>query len=264
MIDSGNFTRDCLAVRDNSPLVLNITNYVAMNFTANVLLAAGASPMMTVCRDEVEELVARSSALVLNIGCLDAEQTALMRTAAAAAARLGKPWVLDPVGAGASRLRTETSLSLISESGPAVIRCNASEIMALAGEKTRSRGVDAACTCEEALESAKMVARRAGAVVSVSGPVDHVTDGIVVETIANGDALMPRVTAMGCAATALTGAFLAVDKNAFDAALHAMAMMGLAGEKAAKDCPGPGSFAVRFIDEIGGFVPQHAAKLIRQ
>ena len=264
MIDSENFTRACLALRDNSPLILNITNHVAMNFTANALLAAGASPMMTVCGEEVEELVGLSSALVLNIGCLDTGQIALMRKAATAAVRMGKPWVLDPVGAGASRLRTETSLSLIGEFGPSVIRCNASEIRALAGEKVLSRGVDAACAGEEALESAKIVAGRTGAVVSVSGPVDYVTDGTVVETIANGGPLMPRVTAMGCAATALTGAFLAVDAGAFDAALDAMAMMGVAGELAAKDCPGPGSLAVRFIDELGGFVPQQAAKFIRQ
>lgn len=256
MIDTRRFTGDCLSVRESAPIVLNITNYVAMNFSANALLAIGASPIMSVCREEVDELVRLSASMVVNIGCLDRMQTETMRAAARAASSSGKPWVLDPVGAGASLLRTRTSLALAGEYGPAVIRGNASEIMAMAGIDVVSRGVDSSCGSDMAVEAARTLAERYGAVVSVSGPVDYVTDGSHVETVSNGSPMMPRVTAMGCVASALTAAFLAVDADALTAAVNSMLMMGLAGEKAAAKSAGTGTFAVAFMDELSNFDPE--------
>lgn len=264
MFNLQSFTEDCLSIREQSPLVHNITNYVAMNIAANALLAIGASPLMSFCEEEMDEIVAISSALVINIGCLDSNEIAGMRAAAAAAHRLGKPWVLDPVGAGASRLRTQTCMELIREYKPSIIRGNASEIMCLAGEQIKSKGVDSSVSSNSAVEAAKSLSLSTGAVVSVSGETDYITDGSRVGTIANGSPMMPKVTALGCSASAITGAFAAVSKDFFNAALNAMALMGMAGEKAAQDCPGTGTLALRFIDELSSFNPADAEKLIRQ
>ncbi len=264
MINLQKFTEDCTLIREESPLVHNITNYVAMNIAANALLAIGASPLMSFCKEEMEEIVGISSSLVINIGCLDMNEIEGMRAAAATAHRLGKPWVLDPVGAGASKLRTHTAMELIEKFRPAIIRGNASEIMCLAGEGISSRGVDSSNSSSDALEAAKTLAGACGAVVSVSGETDYITDGLRVETIANGSPLMAKVTAMGCTASSITGAFAAVDGNAFDAALGAMAMMGLAGELALKKSKGTGSLAMNFIDELSNFEASAYSKLIRQ
>lgn len=264
MFNLQSFTEDCLSIREQSPLVHNITNYVAMNIAANALLAIGASPLMSFCEEEMEEIVSICSALTVNIGCLDSNQIAGMRAAAATAHRLGKPWVLDPVGAGASTLRTQTCMELIREYKPSIIRGNASEIMCLAGEEVKSRGVDSSASSSSAVEAAKSLSLSTGAVVSVSGETDYITDGTRVGTIANGSPLMPKVTALGCTATAVTGAFAAVSSDFFHAALNAMALMGIAGEAAAKDCPGTGTLALRFIDQLSSIDPEAAAKLIRQ
>ena len=261
MIDIQKFKDDCAAVRSQSPLVHNITNYVAMNIAANTLLAAGASPLMSFCPEEMDEIVAISSALVINIGCLDMQEIAAMSA---------KPWVPDPVGAGASKLRTATALELITRYHPAIIRGNASEIMCLAGAAIASKGVDSSESSDNAVEAGKTLAQATGAVVSISGAVDYVTDGVRVESIANGTPLMSKVTAMGCSASALTGAFAAVDKTAFDAALNAMAMMGVAGDIASRQGSpeagklGTGTFAVRFIDALSTFDAESASALIRQ
>lgn len=258
------FQEDCRQVRAASPLVHNITNYVAMSISANALLAAGASPLMSFEPDEMEEIVTISSALVINIGCLDKVQIEAMRIAAATAHRLGKPWVLDPVGAGASRLRTQTCLELAERFHPTVIRGNASEIMALAGAAVRSRGVDSSEESLTAVEYARKLARTYSTIVSVSGPVDYITDGDDVVSLSNGSPMMPAVTAMGCTASALTGAFLAVDPDPFSAACCTMALMGVAGEVAARGCAGPGTLALNFIDTLATIDPDEAYKLIRR
>ena len=266
MIDFNKFTLDCNAVGTQSPIVLNITNYVAMNFSANALLAFGASPFMSVSADEIVELVRLCNSLVLNIGCIDSGQVQIMRMAADEARLEGKNWVLDPVGAGASRLRRETALELIASYHPSVIRGNASEIVALAIEgNPKSHGVDAAFVGEsDAVAAAKSIACKYGSVVSVSGPVDLVTDGEKVETIANGNPLMTKVTAMGCVASALTGAFLAVESDCFASALEAMALMGVCGERAAAKCAGTGSLETLFLDELSNFDAESASASIRQ
>lgn len=258
------FKRDFNAIRQSSPLVHNITNYVAMNLSANVLLAAGASPIMSSEPEEIADLAASSDALVVNIGCLEQGQIAAMRLAAEAAHRQGKPWVLDPVGAGASRLRTETALELARSFRPTVIRGNASEIMALAGSGKGARGVDSAHDSAAALEYAVQIASALGTIVSISGPTDFITDGHNIIAISNGSPLMPKVSALGCAASALTAAFAAVGTgHALAAAAGAMALMGIAGEVAAQHSAGPGSLAVNFIDTLSSLDPEEAAGLIK-
>ena len=263
MSTSDSFIRDCALVREKSPLVHCITNYVAMSINANALLAVGASPLMSFCPEEMEEIVGISSALVVNIGCLDRQEIEAMRIAAATAHRLGKPWVLDPVGAGASRIRTQTALDLIRDFHPTVIRGNASEILCLAGERINSRGVDSSSLSSDAIEGAKALALNSGAVVSVSGPVDYITDGTTVLTIANGHHLMSRITAMGCTASAITGAFIAAGDETLQAARNAMALMGIAGERAAARAAGTGSMEMHFIDELSTFDPSDYASSIR-
>ena len=259
----GKFTEDCRLIRATAPLIHNITNYVAMEMSANALLAVGASPLMSSEPEEMDEIAGISSAIVINLGCLEKKQIEAMRIAAEAAVTHVKPWVLDPVGAGTSRLRTDTALELLSRFRPSVVRGNASEIMALAGASSRPHGVDSADGSLEALEHARSIAKKYGTIVSVSGPTDYITDGKAVVSIMNGSPMMPSVTAMGCTSSALTAAFLAVDDDPLSAASCAMALMGVAGEKAAADSDGPGSLRVRFIDTLYNLKPEEAEKLIR-
>jgi hydroxyethylthiazole kinase len=236
-------------VRERSPLVQSITNYVSMDVTANALLAVGAAPAMVHAVEEVEEFMGIAHALVVNIGTLSPPWVDAMRLAADRAASLGKPWVLDPVGAGATRYRTETAREL-AERGPTVVRGNASEILALAGAAQATRGVDSAHASKDAVESARGLARQLGCVVAVTGAVDYVTDGDRTLSVANGDPMMTRVTALGCSATALVGAFLAVSDDALFATTAALAALGVAGEIAARESPGPGTFRWRLLDAL--------------
>jgi hydroxyethylthiazole kinase len=237
-------------IRARAPLVHNITNYVVMNTTANALLALGASPVMAHAAEEVEEMVRLSSALVLNIGTLSGPWIEAMTRAARAAQRHGIPYVLDPVGCGATAYRTETAMHLVRTARPAVIRGNASEIRALAQSAGGAKGVDSLHTPEEALTEARTLARSLGCVVSVSGAVDLIVDAERSARVRNGHALMPRITGMGCTASAVTGAFLAVQPDAFEAAILAMLAMGVAGEMAGAKSPGPGSFQMHFLDAL--------------
>lgn len=239
------------AVRDRHPLVHNITNYVVMNNTANALLALGASPVMAHAVDEVEEMVQLAGALVLNIGTLSSAWVEAMTRAGQRAVRLGRPIVLDPVGAGATHLRTEASKLLLDEAPPSVVRGNASEIMALGGARgVVTRGVDSAHGVDEARAAADALAVANRTVVAVTGPVDYVTDGRRRAEIANGHALMGRVTGTGCMSSAITGAFCAVERDPFLAAVAALTVFGIAGELAAEGLPGPGTYAVRLIDAL--------------
>jgi hydroxyethylthiazole kinase len=254
---------DVEAVRARAPLVHNITNYVVMNLTANALLALGASPVMAHASEEVEDMTAIASALVLNIGTLSRPWVEAMEKAARAAARKGIPVVLDPVGAGATPFRTRTALGLIAAVPPAVVRGNASEIRALSLSESETKGVDSRHGAEEALEAARALARRTGGAVSVSGPVDLVVDGSGVVRVANGHPLMPRVTGLGCAASALTGAFAAVNPSPLRAAANAMAVMGIAGEMAGRKARGPADFESRFIDALFAMKERDVARLLR-
>jgi len=245
-----NAARNLELVRERKPLVHNITNYVVMNSTANALLACGASPVMAHAPNEVEEMVAIAGALVLNIGTLDDAWVAAMLRAAAKAAELGKPIVLDPVGAGATQLRTVSAKALIETATPAVIRGNASEVLALGDGVFDTKGVDAVHSVSDAAAAAAASARELGTVLAITGPEDLVTDGKRTLRVANGHPLMGTVTGTGCTATALVGAFLAVDADPLRAAATALAYYGLAGEAAAKQAGAPGSYAVALIDAL--------------
>lgn len=254
MKDIQAFARDCLLLREQSPLILNVTNYVAAPFTANVLLAAGASPIMSFCEEEIEELVEQSAALVINIGCLDRFQKQTMLKAAQAAHSLGRPWVLDPAGVGASRFRADCVSELIEEYHPSVIRGNAAEIAFLCGMETQRKGMDSTVAASSVVKAADGLNARTGAVISISGQTDYIVSPMKVELVPEGDTRMKQVTAMGCAASALTGAFAAL-REPFDAAYDAMKMMGIAGEMAACSAKGTGSFASAFLDALSTFSP---------
>lgn len=247
------------ALRSGSPLVHNIINFVAMDLAANVLLAVGASPVMAHAQEEVAEMVAIAGALTINIGTLEPEWVVAMELAANRAAALRKPWVLDPVGAGATRYRDAT-LRLLVGKLPTVIRGNASEILALRGQSA-ARGVDSANPSTDALDVARTLAKQLGAIVAVTGAVDYVTDGTRLAALANGHPLMGRVTATGCGLTALVGATLALGLPPFDATVHALAIYGIAGELAAEGAEGPGSFRVRFLDRLATLDRQAIGRL---
>ena len=238
------------AVRSKSPLVHNITNYVVMNNSANALLAIGASPVMAHWKEEMEEMTAIAGALVINIGTLDAEWIEGMKAAGVAASRRGTPIVLDPVGAGATSQRTAAAWEIINLCHPTIIRGNGSEIMALVDANVRSKGVDSSASSDDALAAAQALAIETGAVVVISGEIDYITDGKKVFTVEGGSPVMTKVTGMGCTSTALVGAFAAVESDAMVAATAAMAVMSLAGERAAALARGNGSMQMHFLDEL--------------
>ena len=239
---------DCLRIREQNPLVVNVTNNVVTGITANALLALGASPAMTHHPADAAELAAVARALVLNMGTPGEENVAAMLAAAGGARAAGVPVVFDPVAAGATSRRREVARRVL-ESGPlAAIRGNASEILHLAGERAASRGADSLHASREAADAAASVAREHGCVVCVSGDVDVVTDGRRRVELAGGHVLMTRVTGLGCTATALVGAFVAVDPDVLAATVHAMAVMATAGSLAAAGAAGPGSLQTRFLD----------------
>ena len=238
------------AVRTQSPLVHNITNYVVMNNSANALLAIGASPVMAHWVSEMKEMTAIAGALVLNIGTLDDKWIDGMLIAGKAAMRRGTPIVLDPVGVGATSQRTEAAMKIIEHCRPTIIRGNASEIMALVDASVKSKGVDSSASSDDALESAKRLAVDTGAVVVISGATDYITNGTDVYTVEGGSPIMTTVTGMGCTSTAIVGAFAAVVEDPMIAATAAMAVMSLAGERAAEYSRGNGSMQVNFLDEL--------------
>ncbi|MBC3786367.1 hydroxyethylthiazole kinase [Spirosoma utsteinense] len=241
---------DILRIRYQSPLIHSITNFVVMNNTANALLALGASPAMVHAPEEVEEFVSISSALVVNIGTLDANFVEGMRLAMRQAKALNKPIIFDPVGVGATTYRNRVSEELLALASPTVIRGNASEIMALAGLNAQTKGVDSLYGSEAAIDAARRLSAIWGSVVVVSGEKDYIIQGEQLATVANGHPLMTKVTGMGCTATALVGAFTAVNSDYFQAAAHAMVVTGIAGEIAAASKLAPGSLQLNFLDAL--------------
>jgi len=246
---------DVLAVRTQRPLVHSITNLVVMNFNANVLLAMGASPVMAHAHEEVADMAAIAQSLVLNIGTLEPYWISSMCQALKVAAARGIPSVLDPVGAGATRYRNESIQAILDQAMPTVIRGNASEIMSVAGLAAQTRGVDSSATVTDALQAARELAARTSGVVCVSGPVDQVLDaGGRQASLANGHEWMTRITGVGCSATALVGAFCAVQPDAWRATVSAMAYLGMVGEVAAQAVrakgQGVGSLQMALLDQL--------------
>jgi hydroxyethylthiazole kinase len=242
---------DMLAtMRGAQPLVHCITNFVAMNVAANVLLAAGASPAMIHAEAEAGEFAAIAGALTVNIGTLSPDWLRGMRAAAHGANAAGLPWVLDPVAHYATAFRREATASLLALS-PTIIRANASEIIALAGGASRGQGVDSRDSVAAAEDAARLLAGRYGTIVAVTGATDFVTDGARAVRVAGGSPMMPQVTALGCALTCLVGAFAAASPGrGFEATAAALAFYAVAGERAAEQAEGPGSFAWRFLDAL--------------
>lgn len=223
-------------LRSGMPRVHCITNSVAQNFTANVLLAAGGVPSMTLSGEEIGAFVARSQALLVNLGTFDRERREATSIAVGAAAQNGLPWVLDPVFVDRAPQRADYARDLIFLA-PKAIRLNHAEFAALAGTTPTDEAVAA-------------YAHGKNTVVGLSGETDLVTDGIRRAIIANGHPLMAKVTAMGCAVSALVAACLAVEPDAWRATVAGLVIAGVAGERAAAKAQGPGSFAVAILDEL--------------
>ncbi|MBF4461981.1 MULTISPECIES: hydroxyethylthiazole kinase [unclassified Rathayibacter] len=248
--DAASVGRDLDALRAATPLVQCITNAVVTGFTANSLLALGASPAMCDLPGEAGVFANVASATLVNLGTPGAEQREGAREAVAAASRVGTPWVLDPVAVGPLPVRTALAVELL-EARPAIIRGNASEIRALAGVGGGGRGVDSVDTAEQALDAALALARRFGAVVAVSGAVDVITDGKQLVRVSGGHPLLTRVTGGGCALGAAMAAFVGSgEHDPLRAAVAASVVWGLAAERAAAQASGPGSFAVGLLDAL--------------
>jgi hydroxyethylthiazole kinase len=253
MIDPGATLQQ---IRERKPLVHQITNFVVMNETANATLALGALPVMAHAREEVEEMVGLAGALVINIGTLSPHWVDAMLLAGAAASANGTPVVLDPVGAGATRYRTETAKRILDEVRVTVLRGNAGEVATLVGVEAEVRGVESIVAGGEAAELARHAARALGVVASVTGAVDHVSDGEQVVAIANGHPLLAAITGTGCMSSTTTGCFLAAKPDApLEAAAEALVAFGVAGEDAARDAKGPGSFHVNLYDALAALEP---------
>jgi hydroxyethylthiazole kinase len=243
-------------LRERKPLVHQITNYVVMNETANATLAIGALPVMAHAPEEVEEMVGLASALVLNIGTLSEHWIEAMLLAGRTATERGIPVVLDPVGAGATTYRTETARRILDQVGVTVLRGNAGEVATLAGADAEVRGVESMAVGLESAELAREAARQLGLVASVTGPVDHVSDGARTLAVANGDPLLASVTGTGCISSALTGCFLAAKpEESLEAAAEALAALGVAAEDAAAGAEGPGTFHARLYDALAALDP---------
>jgi hydroxyethylthiazole kinase len=243
-------------LRETKPLVHQITNYVVMNETANATLALGALPVMAHAREEVEEMVALAGALVLNIGTLSPHWVDAMLLAGRAANSHGVPVVLDPVGAGATTYRTETAKRLLDEVQVTVLRGNAGEVATLVGVAAEVRGVESIGAGDDAAELARAAGSQLGLVASVTGPVDHISDGETVVAVANGHPLLAAITGTGCISSALTGCFLSVNRERpLEAAAETLIALGVAGEDAARDAKGPGSFHVALYDSLAALDP---------
>jgi hydroxyethylthiazole kinase len=271
MPDSPPWSGDAVAatlerLRTRAPLVHSITNLVVTNSTANALLAIGASPAMVEAEEESAEFAAIADALVINLGTMTPQRARGMEAAAAAARQAGTPWVMDPVAVGALGYRSRVAVGLLAHR-PQAIRGNASEILALEalsdpdrpgarrepGGDTgheAGRGVDSAHAPEAASHAARALSLRTGAAVTVSGAVDLCTDGARLFRVGNGHPMMTRVTGLGCTATALIGACLAVEPDPLLASAHAMVLVGLAGELAAERARGPGSLQMELLDAL--------------
>lgn len=270
MIDTEHLLRDIDAIRQKAPLVHNITNFVVMNNTANALLALGASPVMAHAPEEVAEMAAMASAVVLNMGTLSECWVEAMLLAGQSALEHNVPIVFDPVGLGATSYRNQTARRIFKQFTPSIIRGNASEIMALAAElldtqqQIKTKGVDSTTASDNAIETAQTLAQQLGTVIAISGAEDFIIDGKTVHSLKNGSPMMARVTGMGCTASAITGAFAGVNSDMLEAAAHAMAVMGIAGELATLQSKGPGSLQVNFLDQLYTLTPKSIINTLKQ
>ena len=256
------------AIRSKKPMIHHITNTVVMNFTANVTLCLGAAPVMAPCIYESREMVRFAGALLLNIGTLDPGLVKSMLAAGKVANELGIPIIFDPVGAGATGLRTDSAKTITGELEIAIIRGNAGEVLALAGANGKVRGVDSFDSVEDRIDLISSFAARSGCVTAVTGVYDIVTDGNRTARIENGHPIMERVTGTGCSASTAVACFAASMEDPFQAALGGLVALGIAGENAADACSGPGTFVPCFLDALSkldcGIIENHTRAEIHE
>ena len=243
-------------VREKRPLVHHITNYVTVNDCANITISAGAAPVMADAPEEVCEMVTFAGALVLNIGTLNKGQIESMLLAGGMANDRQIPIVLDPVGAGATRFRTESAQRLLDELKITILKGNAGEIGILAGAEAFVRGVDSQGVTGDPSRIAQHFAKESGVTVVISGPTDIVTDGRRILLIENGHPMMGSISGTGCMAASVTGAFAAVTDDPVIASAAALAAFGIAGERAAAGARGPYSFKTALFDQMAALKPE--------
>jgi hydroxyethylthiazole kinase len=262
-MDTGMLSDLFRRLREKRPLVHHITNYVTVNDCANITLFAGAAPVMAEAKDEVAEMVSLAGALVLNIGTLRREQVDSMLIAGQKANELGIPIILDPVGAGATRYRTETAARLLQQLQIAVIKGNAGEIGTLAGTGGIVRGVDSEGISGDPVQVCRALADMSGATVVMSGAADIATDGKRTVLVDNGHEMMGRISGTGCMVSSLVGAFAAASDDHLITSGAALAVFGIAGERAARKAAGPYAFKAALMDEVAALTPEDLAKEAR-
>ena len=245
-----NLINDIQIIHTKKPLIHSITNYVAMNFSANALLSIGASPVMSRAPEEVAQMTSYADALVLNLGTPEEQSLKAMLIAGKAANEKGIPIVYDPVAVGATSFRREFNRKLLNDVRVSIIRGNASEILALCDEHKITAGVDTYDQGQIAVEGAKVLALKLHAVIIISGKTDYITKGKEVKCIDLGADMMSKVTAMGCTIDGIVAAFAAINQNLFKAGYNAMALCGYAGQTAAAKSKGNGSMMINFLDEL--------------
>jgi len=243
--------RDLQAVREQSPLIHNITNLVVMQTNANMLLAIGASPIMAHAEDELAEILALANALVINIGTLDHHWLNSITVAQKIALSRGIPIIFDPVGAGASQFRTKTALKIL-ENGVSVLRGNASEILSLVSESKSIKGVDSTHDSVESVDAAKTLSQRYECCVVVSGKTDVICYRDQIIFLRHGTPQLTQITGMGCSATAMIGAFASINSDLCIASSFAMATLGICAEIASNNSNGPGTFYIQLLDALSG------------
>ncbi len=237
-------------LRKKVPLVHQITNYVTVNDCANITLCTGGSPVMTDAIEDVEDMVGLASALVLNIGTLNERTVESMIIAGKAANKKKIPVILDPVGVGATKYRTEVALRILKEVKVSIIKGNGGEIGVLSGLGGEVRGVDSVSTSDEPAILVKELAKQTGCVVAMSGEKDYVSDGEQVAEISNGTDFMGKVSGTGCMLSSAMGCFAGTTKDMFAAAVNAMVVFSVAGEFATNHASGPGTFKAAFMDAM--------------
>lgn len=237
-------------IKTKRPLILNLTNDVSMSLIANGLLSLGASPIMSQAPEEIDDLLKITNGLVINIGTLNETFIRLCEKACATANALDIPITFDPVGVGASQYRTSTCLQFLERFKFAVIRGNASEIMAIAGASQTTKGVDSLHETQNAIKSGQYLASKHSAIIAISGETDAVIDDNKVQLFKRGSPIMPMITGSGCLLTSVTSAFHSVHHDAYEAVAAAVYFYSLCGEIASQKSNGPGSFLPHFIDAL--------------
>ncbi len=250
-------------LKEKRPLVHHITNYVTVNDCANITLFIGAAPVMAEAKEEVADMVSLAGALVLNIGTLRREQVDSMFIAGQKANELGVPIVLDPVGAGATRYRTEVAARLLQQLQVSIIKGNAGEIGTLAGTGGVVRGVDSEGISGDPVQVCRSLADMSGAAVVMSGAADIVTDGRRTVLVENGHEMMGRISGTGCMASSLVGSFAAASDDQVENSAAALAAFGIAGERAAGKASGPYAYKAALMDEVAALTPEDLCKLAR-